>query len=145
MPSDLPINLAKRNALYDLSQYAGFAAISERFETSSFIKFRYDGGVYALPNTQEFNMLFYRKDVFKELGLSVPDTWEDFYNLLPKLQRGNMEVGVPSADQSVFEMLLYQQGGSFSQRICPGRISVPRRRWRHSKCGHGSTPITASR
>ena len=30
------------------------------------------GTTYALPETQSFNMLFYRKDVFAELGIDIP-------------------------------------------------------------------------
>ena len=36
----------------------------------------YEGGVYAVPETQNFDMLFYRTDVFAELGLTPPETWE---------------------------------------------------------------------
>lgn len=66
---------------------------------------------YAIPETQTFNMLFYRKDILAELGLGVPDTWEDFYAMLPVLRRNNLEVGVLSA--TMYQVLLYQYGGSY--------------------------------
>lgn len=109
--SDLPVNLAKRGALYELSSYEGFAEIQKRFHSSAFIKYQYKDGIYALPNTQEFMMMFYRKDVFAELGLQPPSTWEELYEILPQIMRKNMTVGIP-ADQGVFEMLLYQKGGT---------------------------------
>ena len=111
VPSDLPVNLAKRGALCELSRFAGFSEIQTRFHPSALIKYRYKDGVYALPNTQEFLMLFYRKDVFAELSLQPPSTWDELYALLPRIMRKNMTVGIP-ADQSVFEMLLYQKGGT---------------------------------
>lgn len=68
-------------------------------------------GYYAIPETQTFNMMFYRKDILAQLGLGVPDTWDDFFALLPVLRRNNLEVGVMSA--TMYQILLYQYGGSY--------------------------------
>ena len=38
--------------------------------------------VYALPDQQEFPMMFYRKDILTELGLDIPRTWDDIYRIL---------------------------------------------------------------
>lgn len=66
---------------------------------------------YAIPETQTFNMMFYRKDILAQLGLGVPDTWDDFYAMLPVLRRNNLEVGVLST--TMYQILLYQYGGTF--------------------------------
>ncbi len=66
---------------------------------------------YAIPETQTFNMMFYRKDILAQLGLGVPETWDDFFALLPVLRRNNLEVGVPAA--TMYQILLYQYGGSY--------------------------------
>jgi ABC-type glycerol-3-phosphate transport system substrate-binding protein len=39
-------------------------------------------------------MLFYRKDIFVELDLEVPKTWDELYKVVPVLQKRNLEVGV---------------------------------------------------
>lgn len=37
-----------------------------------------NGDVYGVPLTQNSYLVFYNQDVFSELGLSVPTTWDDF-------------------------------------------------------------------
>ncbi len=66
---------------------------------------------YAIPETQTFNMMFYRKDILAQLGLGVPETWDDFFALLPVISRNNLQVGVPAA--TMYQILLYQYGGSY--------------------------------
>lgn len=108
------INFAMRNALQDLSELPGFEKVKQRFMESAFVGFTYRGGVYAIPETQSFPMLFYRKDILEQLKLSPPDTWKDLYHIIPELQKHNMEIGMES--MLVFEMLLYQNGGKYYQR-----------------------------
>ena len=36
--------------------------------------FKYGDSLYALPETQNFQMMFYRKDILKELGIEIPKT-----------------------------------------------------------------------
>lgn len=111
VPKGMPINLAMRGALTDLSKFSGFTEIKKRFNPSAFIASEYNGGIYSIPETQSYNMLFYRKDIFKELVLSPPQTWEEFYDVTAKLQKKNMQVGIPES-QSIFEMFLMQNGGN---------------------------------
>ncbi len=117
-----PVNLAMRGALRDLSDFNGFSAVLDRFTPSSYEAFRYQGGVYALPNTQEFDMLFYRTDILEEMGLSVPQTWEEFYHAVSILQKHNLTVGVPETDTAnlgissgigTFNRFLLQNGGAY--------------------------------
>lgn len=122
--NDIPVNYAMRNAAADLSQFADFPEVAGRFRDSAMEPFHYDGGYYALPETQVFNMLFYRKDVLQELGLDIPQTWDDAYNLLTVLSKNKMEFAFPLVLQpsypgenlppnSVFASLLYQLDGHF--------------------------------
>lgn len=107
------INFAMRNALQDLSAFPEFDKVRDRFMGSAFASFDYQDGVYALPETQSFPMLFYRKDILKELNLDVPQTWEDMYRIIPELQKHNMDLALPQ--NIVFESMLYQNGGRFYQ------------------------------
>lgn len=62
--------------------------------------------VYGVPVTQSFNMIFYRKDIFVELGLDVPQTWEDVFDVvIPKLADKNMTMGF---SQGMTQILMYQ-------------------------------------
>lgn len=110
---DQPVNLAIRNALVDLSQIEGFNDIKENFNPTAFDPYSYNGGCYGIPDTQIFPMMFYRTDIFKQMNLERPETWEEFLALAPKLQRNNMRVGIPSAGTGVFSALLMQNGGNF--------------------------------
>ncbi len=112
LPEATPINLAMRGALADISQFPDFQEVAERFYASALVPYRYQNGVYALPETQVFNMLFYRTDIFAELGLEPPDTWEEFYQVMKTLQKNNLQVGIPES-QEIFEMFLFQKGGQF--------------------------------
>lgn len=111
VPSTTPINLAMRGALMDLSKMQGFKEVKKDFFSSAFIPYEWEGGVYGMPETQVFMMLFYRKDILAENGLEVPETWESFYKTANKLMRNNLQVGVPESLQ-IFETILLQQGGS---------------------------------
>jgi len=120
IPSTSSINLAFRDAVVDLNKY-NVKSIYNSFYESAWIPFYFQDGIYGIPETQVFNMLFYRTDVFEMLGLKVPETWQDFYDVLEILQRNNYEVGIQevgadagvSAGIGTFSTFLLQRGGSY--------------------------------
>ncbi|MBQ9467586.1 MAG: extracellular solute-binding protein [Clostridia bacterium] len=66
--------------------------------------------LWGLPQEQSFNMMFYRADIFNELGIEPPKTWDDLYAIIGVLQSNNMEIAMPGS-LGGFEMFLYQMGG----------------------------------
>src|SRR5690606_28296119 len=90
-----PVNYAMRSAAYPISTLEGFEEVAKRFKSEAFVPFYYDGNYYALPDTQTWLMMFYRTDIFDQLGLTPPNTWEDLVNMIPTLQRYNLEVYLP--------------------------------------------------
>ena len=96
-----PINYGLRGALYDLASFKDCEEICTRFNESALTPFRSGESLYALPEQQVFPMLFYRTDVFEELDISVPNTWDDLQKLIPVLQEQNMEIGLPSPTATV--------------------------------------------
>lgn len=123
-----PVNLAARDALCELSALPGFAALQEQFIDSAFVPYTYENGVYGLPVTMDYHVMFVRDDILAELGLSPPETWEEFYALLPVIQRNNMEIGIPYTTMSsqatieggigardIFPALVLQREGRFYQ------------------------------
>lgn len=64
------------------------------------------GKVYALPDTQSWEMMFYRTDILSELGVDVPKTWDDLLALIPILQFNNMEIGMTQN----YQIFMYQMG-----------------------------------
>ena len=107
-----PVNYALRHAVYDISQFDDFEEVSKWFHDEALIQFQYNGGVYALPQTMSFHVMFYRADILKEIGAEVPKNWDDFYKTLAVIQKNNMNVGI-FPDYTTYAMFLYQHGGAF--------------------------------
>lgn len=80
-------DLALRGALENLRQYDNFKEVGRRFAPGMLIPGVCDEGVYALPETFNFYVLFYRTDIMDSLGLKVPDTMDDVRKMLPQLER----------------------------------------------------------
>lgn len=96
-----PVDYASRKILEPLDGFDGFDEfISTNFYENSMIPFEFKDHYYALPMTQEFNVMFYRKDILESLNLYVPDTWDELKEMMPILARNNMQIGVPSLSSS---------------------------------------------
>ena len=127
--ADQPVNYALRGAAEDITQFEDWEEVLSHYTPSSYEQYGLDGHIYAIPETQTFNVMFYRTDVLEEMGLEVPDTWEELIEMLPTIQGNNLSVGIPTAagssstatastavasnvpDLSLYFTLLYQYGG----------------------------------
>lgn len=105
-----PSEFAFRDAAYDLSQFEGFDELAKNFSPGALLPYYYDGGYYAIPETMQFKMLYYRIDIMDRLGLEVPDTWDDVYNMLPTLQQNGYNFFIPLNEYLTF---VYQNGADF--------------------------------
>ncbi|MCL2810453.1 MAG: extracellular solute-binding protein [Clostridia bacterium] len=110
--NELPMNYGLRNAVADLSQFPDLPQVRQRFDESAMASFEFGGATYALPETQVFPMMFFRKDILSELNLAVPDTWDDVKIAMAVLAKNMMEFGMLPSEQ-IFAMLLYQNGGEY--------------------------------
>ena len=90
-----PVNYGMRGALTDLTQFSDYEDVLKRFQKGADTPYWYNGALYALPDTQTFFTMFYRTDVFEQLKLEVPKTWEEFLYCATIIQRYNMGVYVP--------------------------------------------------
>lgn len=106
---DIPIDFALRKAIMPLNNFENFDKVSKRFASASLVPYTYNNQTYALPETLTFPMFFYRTDIFEELKISVPETWDEFMKIIPVVQSKNMDIGV---DMNMFYTLLYHYGGS---------------------------------
>ena len=106
------VTLAMRDALEPLNGYEGLEKVQSQCQAESFVPYAYNEKYYGVPLTQSFPMMFVRTDIFEELGLEVPQTWEELYACIPAIQRNNMQVGIPSAD-TTFATMLWQQGQGY--------------------------------
>ena len=127
-----PVNYALRGASIDLTQFKGdaskgiksFEECFSEFMPSSYVPYKYTykdengndhEGVFGLPETQYYNLMFYRTDILEELGLTIPDTWEDLIAMLPVIQNANMNVGVPSTERKINGVTNPDMNGFFAQ------------------------------
>ena len=126
---NIPVDYALRGASVNLREFDDFDEVFSHYSPSSYEQFRLDDAVYGLPETQTFNVMFYRKDVMDELGLPIPNTWKELIEELPTIQGSNLTVGIPTAagsnstgaastatmsntpDLSMYFSLLFQYGG----------------------------------
>lgn len=110
LSEDKPMDFAIRNAAVDLSQFDDYEETAGAFAPGALLPYYYDNGVYGLPETQSFKVLFYRKDILQRLNLTVPDTWDEVIRMLPTLQQDHMDFYFPASDFSTF---IYQNGADF--------------------------------
>lgn len=113
----IPFELSIRGALKELSSYSNWDEIASRFGKGIVDIGAVDGKYYLLPETSDFLVLFYRKDILDELGLGVPNTMDEVKQMLPVLKRYGMDfyshiAGHPGTKTlSVLVPFIYQMGG----------------------------------
>ena len=104
-----PVQYAIRNAVQPLNDFDTFDEVTERFSAAAIEPLTLYGSTYGLPETQSFQMMFYRKDIFADLGINIPKTWDDLMAAVPVLQYNNMQVGIPT-NYGGLQLFLYQMG-----------------------------------
>lgn len=110
LTQDLPVDYAVRGSLHDLSKFDDFDQFYDTFSPGSWLALHYNGGYYGVPETQSFQVLYYRKDIMERLGLEIPETMEDVYEILPTLQQNFMNFYVNPKE---FTYYFYQNGVEF--------------------------------
>jgi len=121
-----PVNLAMRGVLYDLKNFSDYEdVLKNNFYEGAEIPYIYKNGLFALPDTQNFFVMFYRKDILEKMNLEVPTTWEDFLSVTGILQRNKMNTYLPytklgaaftvnigAGGLTIFPTMLMQKGAS---------------------------------
>ncbi len=114
-----------RNAVEALDEFDGFDEVMSWMDEAAVTPLqmtdaRGEFHTYGLPQTLDFYMMFYRADVLEDVGVDVPDTWQDLKDILPALQTSDYEIGMPGTltgtSVSVeslegLKIFLYQMGG----------------------------------
>lgn len=114
----IPFELGIRGALVDLTKFDNYREVFERYSEGLLVSSVIDDGLYSLPETMNFYVMFYRTDILEKLGLSVPETMDDLIAMLPDLQMRGLNVYYPTASMLVMRNfhgttpLLFQYGGS---------------------------------
>lgn len=113
----LPFEIGIRGALQDLSELDGYEEVANDFSPGMLVPATIRDGVYALPDTMNFWVMFYREDILSDMGLPIPDTIDEVRSYLPELQRLGMNFFYPTAGMPGMKIfagtmpLIYQNGG----------------------------------
>ncbi len=112
--------------------YEGFHELCPRGEDGEFIIPTYDeatddfdvdfsnaaleavslnGKTYLLPCTMNFEMAFYRVDVFADNNIKPPRTWQELRKILPQLINEHLSMGMQTS-LAGYQMILYQMGSN---------------------------------
>ena len=109
-------SLVAANALADLSAELD-AGTAEHFAEGIWSSVGLQGGsVYAVPQDTGPLQFYYREDVFDELGLSAPATWEEYAETARAIHEADesMHLGTfSSTDPGLFVGLAQQAGASW--------------------------------
>ncbi|MCR4961713.1 MAG: extracellular solute-binding protein [Lachnospiraceae bacterium] len=114
----IPYDLAIRGALVDLTKFDDYKEVFGRYSEGLLVPSVVEGGLYSLPETMNFYVMFYRTDILDKLGLEVPKTIDELVAMLPDLQMRGLNVCYPTAPMLAMRNfhgttpLIYQNGGS---------------------------------
>ncbi|GGD51170.1 extracellular solute-binding protein [Paenibacillus nasutitermitis] len=109
---NIPVEFSVRGAVVDLNSFPDVDEVKQRFIPEALVPLAFNGGLYAIPETVDFNLLFYREDILNRIGTKPPQTWQEVYALLPRLQEEGMSFYYP-AGPGGYTPFLFQHGGSF--------------------------------
>lgn len=98
-----PVNMALRSAVLPLNDFDDFDEVAATYQNTELLPYSIDDKCYALPEKKNFYMMFYRTDVFDELGIKAPNTWDELYDVAEVLQRNNMNIGLPYSAMSAYD------------------------------------------
>lgn len=113
----IPNDYGMRGMLCDLRKFSGYSEVIKNFNPEQLVPMTYNDQLYGLPETENFYVLVYRKDILEELSLDVPSTWDDVTDMLPVLKRYGMDFYIPLSSSSSSKSFdatapfIYQFGG----------------------------------
>ena len=114
----IPFELGIRGALVDLTKFDNYQEVFGRYNEGILVSSVIGDGLYSLPETMNFYVMFYRSDILEKLGLEAPDTLQDLIDMLPDLQMRGLNVYYPTASMMAMRNfhgttpIIFQYGGS---------------------------------
>lgn len=71
----------------DITEILKTTGLGDQFEEGSFNGMKFDGKTYMIPTAGDVtNVIYYNKQVFNDLGLEPPTTWEQFLEVSEKVK-----------------------------------------------------------
>lgn len=129
------ITYAKAGYLLDLSK----EAFIKNIQDGALRMGSYNGKVYALPIDTSYIAVFYNKDIFRKLNLSVPKTWKQFLEVGEKLkQNGITPIAIGNKDLWVTQLIpyaiaptvIYSKNPNFDKLMYDGKAKFNGLEWK---------------
>ncbi|MCS5732512.1 ABC transporter substrate-binding protein [Herbiconiux daphne] len=100
------------DSLVDMAEY-GVASMEDKFSSSTWNQVNVNGGIYGLPQDAGPLAMFYRQDVFDQYGLTVPTTWEEYYETAEKLHAADPSkfMAADGGEAAFTNAMIWQAGG----------------------------------
>ena len=85
-------NFLDADMLMDISDFEGLADIKQAYlDIDKNLEFIPKDGVYAVPYAANAAGILYNKDMFEENGWEIPETWNEFLELLDTIQASGQQ------------------------------------------------------
>ncbi|MFH0878937.1 MAG: extracellular solute-binding protein, partial [Lentisphaerota bacterium] len=92
---------------------------SSKIISSQFGPYTYDGGIYGIPIIMDGKTFYYNMDIFEELGLSVPENWDDFMAVLDVLADSEY---IPISLGNIDDWATGHYMTTLNQRVVPAEV-----------------------
>ncbi len=89
--SNQVVELGVRGALLNLSTFSDIKQVTSELNPMLLPPLKYKSALFALPGEINWTWTYYRTDIFKEMGISAPQTWDDIRSTATKLKARNLD------------------------------------------------------
>lgn len=121
-------SIADNGYLLPLDDLDGLERINEQYFDAARGS---DGKIYGVPLTLNSGAIFYNKDIFDQLGLEVPETWEEFVQVAQTL-KDNGIIPVAQAGRAAYLLSLTHgaiaptayNGNEYVEKILSGAANL---------------------
>ncbi len=118
--------LANQNVLTDLS--AVWDRHKDEYTEDTRNAFTFNGEVYGFPINTEYWVVWYNKEVYAELGLTPPETWDEFIEICDTLVDNDITPLLSTINGRwpsfiMFEELIVGQDPDLYVDLCEGRAN----------------------
>lgn len=103
---------ALSGAFVDLTDF-GASELEDQYTASTWGSVSLNDGIYALPQDSGPMAMFYRADVFEDLGLDVPTTWDEYIEAGEAIHAANPDAYITNdvGDAGFTTSMIWQAGG----------------------------------
>ncbi|MCZ8513191.1 extracellular solute-binding protein [Paenibacillus filicis] len=109
---------AESSRVYDLTEFLNSTPeLKSKFSPSALSATTFNGKTYAMPLTQDLEVVYYNKDVFQKFNLQPPQTYDELLSIIDVLKKNDIvPISMPNKEPWVgtilFMMLAERIGGT---------------------------------